>query len=289
MIGFGLVILAPSSGSDTSPTQRNEHLSIPLATPIELSAEWVRRLGLTGEFTGQLAMASDHQILSATSHNTLSPSDETRESAGGRVPDATKDSPDSAPSDQLVNPESDPGPSATPDGETIFTTAGDVPREEAGHGAGVPQVSEPTQTSGNAMRPDSLPESGGDLQKEFRLQVRLHDGSIAAARIVAKRSGVALIELDQPSGAHGRKLATLTPVDNEHVVLLTDQPQTMTYAQLIGLNQRDALGLVGGAAVVTAEGHLLGICVEHSDGLHTRFISVDELFSAATSPAAKHP
>jgi hypothetical protein len=289
MIGFGMMLLTPAGGSDTSSAQRSEHLLIPLATPIELSAEWALRLGLTGEFTGQLAMASDHQIWSATSHNISSPSDAARESAGDAVPDATKDSPDPAPSDPLVNPGSDLRPSATPDDELMIATAGDAPQTETGHGAHVPQGSEPTRTSSNTARPVSPSASRADLQKEFRLQVRLHDGSITGARIVATRSGVALIELDQPSGTQGRKLATLTPVDTDHVVLLTDQPQTMTYAQLIGLNQREDLGVVGGAAVVTSEGYLLGICVEHSDGLHTRFISVDELFSAATSPAAKRP
>jgi hypothetical protein len=117
--------------------------------------------------------------------------------------------------------------------------------------------------------------------------VRLVDGSTTGARIISSQLGVALIELDQRLGTPGRPLATLTPSDTDEVVVLTDQPQTMTYAQLKGLSGVDARKLVAGTPVVSADGFLLGMCVEHSEGIHTHFISVDELFSFATVPPTK--
>jgi hypothetical protein len=107
--------------------------------------------------------------------------------------------------------------------------------------------------------------------------------------MISSRSGVALIELDQPPQLPGRQLATITPGETDEVVLLSEKPQTVTYAQLMGISDGEPLQLVGGTPVVNADGLLLGMCVEHSQGVHTHFISVNEMLSFATSPVTKRP
>jgi hypothetical protein len=129
---------------------------------------------------------------------------------------------------------------------------------------------------------------------EVRVQVRLMDGTVTGARVVNSRSGVALVELDAPFEAPGRQLASLDPDDTEEVVVLSEQPHTVSYSQLSRGNRdtdSEPLHLVAGTPVVTAEGELLGICVEHEQGDHTHFIPVSELLSAAISsePLRRQP
>ena len=124
------------------------------------------------------------------------------------------------------------------------------------------------------------------VPQETRVQVRLMDGSVTGARVVTSRSGVALVELDTPSEDPGRPLASLAPNEAEEVVVLAEKPHRLTYAELARDRERadnSDLQLVAGTPVVTADGELLGICVEHEQGDHTHFIPISELLSDAIS------
>jgi hypothetical protein len=114
-----------------------------------------------------------------------------------------------------------------------------------------------------------------------RLEVRLEDGSRIGARVIASRSGVALVELDQPPGSLGRKLATAVPAASDVVVLLTDRPRRLTYGQLLQAIAPGGLQPAGGTAVVSLDGELLGICVEDTQSGQTRFVTAAELADAS--------
>lgn len=215
LIGLGLVLLSPDKGADTDASQVSDSGAIPLATPIDLSAEWARLLGLAPDSARRIAMASDYQVAAL----------------GAIAPPRSRSQPDG----------------------------------------------------------DEDPQNRLEIQREVQLEVRLLDGTVTGARMISSRSGVALIELDQPPQLPGRQLATVTPGQADEVVLLSEKPQTVTYARLTGIPDEEPLQLVGGTPVVDADGLLLGMCVEHSQGVYTHFISVNELLSFATSPVTKRP
>jgi hypothetical protein len=145
-----------------------------------------------------------------------------------------------------------------------------------------------------AAEETSLVSQGPTEQTEIRVQVRLMDGTVTGARVVNSRSGVALVELDDPLDPPGRQLASLTPGEAEQVMVLSDEPHAVSYAQLTrrdGDTDSEPLNLIAGTPVVTADGELLGICVEQEQGEYTHFISVGELLFAAISqrPTPQRP
>lgn len=253
LIGFGIASMPSGTGSNigfqnTSGTGSGTHASrpseisqIPLATPIELSVELARHIGLAPDYAGRIAVASDHQIAAAVAAAV-----------------DTADVPDST-----VVPLSHP-------------------------------PTDSTSTAPKSFAPgNSLLQYGGDkapeVRLEIRLEVRLRDGSVTGARVISSRSGVALIELDQPPQLRGHQLAQIPPRETDEVVLLTEKPHTIPYARLSDLLEGEPLQLVGGTPVVNADGLLLGLCVEHSQGVYIHFISVNEMLSAAISAPTRRP
>jgi hypothetical protein len=275
-IGLGIMALTPEVGTKISSQMNREaangslsEVVIPLATPIELPEEWAQRLGLGEGSLGRLAMASDHQIAAAVAEAALKIQNDSASAA-----------------DQGSEPDSQTRPELHPESGSPLQIASGHPDGATRPDPDAPRSSEPAVDPESNAPLSSDRDRGPNVSKDLRLLVRLADGSVANARIIFSQSGVALIELDQRPVAPGRQLATLTPVDTDEVVLLTEQPQIVTYAQLKGHRSSDSLKLVGGTPVVNAEGFLIGLCVEHSEGDHTHFISVDELLSVATSPSA---
>jgi hypothetical protein len=141
-----------------------------------------------------------------------------------------------------------------------------------------PDSPQPPESADSAITISSLSSSP---TPQSRLEVRLEDGSRIGARVIASRSGVALVELEQRPGSLGRKLATSVPAASDVVILLTERPRRLTYGQLLQTIARGGFQLAGGTAVVSLDGELLGICVEDTQSEHTRFVTAAELADAS--------
>lgn len=119
------------------------------------------------------------------------------------------------------------------------------------------------------------------------LQVRLPDGSTAAARVIGSRAGISVIELSSTPSGDPYPITTMAPpsADTE-VRVLSGDPYTTSFAQV---NSADPSARpAAGTAVITLDGELLGFCVDHEDE-DLAFISADELLESATEAAPSDP
>lgn len=126
-----------------------------------------------------------------------------------------------------------------------------------------------------------------DLSTSGDLQVRLPDGSTAAARVIGSRAGISVVELPRTPIGEPYAVTTVPPssADTE-VRVLSVEPYTIRFAQVSG--DDPAPRPAAGTAVVTLDGELLGFCIDHEDE-DLVFISADELLESATGAPPSVP
>lgn len=132
-----------------------------------------------------------------------------------------------------------------------------------------------------AITPSEELTSSGDIQ------VRLPDGSTAAARVIGSRAGISVIELPLAPTGESYSITTVPPSSEDaEVRVLALEPYTIRFAHVNG--DDSSARPAAGTAVVTLDGELLGFCVDHEDE-DLVFISADELLESATETLPSDP